>query len=172
MFVCVCVQKQSIQVKSSAKDSRWYDVGIVKVTNMVVTHYYVPYDDNVIDVRQFYFSIQQGSNRAQTRFSQEERHLCSLILKAQELWDIQHDRDTTGRAGSEPHHLRVLTEWNMLIWFSVTSPYWGNHCFWYSSRINRSCRTSVRIFMFLSFLLYHSETVKLSEPPQINSSAV
>uniref|UniRef100_A0A673A6S6 Fibronectin type-III domain-containing protein n=1 Tax=Sphaeramia orbicularis TaxID=375764 RepID=A0A673A6S6_9TELE len=24
----------------------WYDVGIVKVTNMVVTHYYVPYDDN------------------------------------------------------------------------------------------------------------------------------
>lgn len=36
---------------SSAKESRWYDVGIVKVTNMVVTHYYVPYDDNMADVR-------------------------------------------------------------------------------------------------------------------------
>lgn len=33
------------------KDSQWYDVGIVKVTNMVVTHYYVPYDGNVVDVR-------------------------------------------------------------------------------------------------------------------------
>lgn len=51
--LCVCVQKPSIQVKSSMKDSRWYDVGIVKVTNMVVTHYYVPYDNNVIDVRVF-----------------------------------------------------------------------------------------------------------------------
>lgn len=49
--MCVCVQKQSVQVKPSAKDNQWYDVGIVKVTNMVVTHYYVPYDGNVIDVR-------------------------------------------------------------------------------------------------------------------------
>lgn len=49
--VCVCVQKPSVQVKPSAKDSQWYDVGIVKVTNMVVTHYYVPYDGNVVDVR-------------------------------------------------------------------------------------------------------------------------
>ncbi|XP_033485276.2 host cell factor 1b [Epinephelus lanceolatus] len=37
------------KVTSSAKESRWYDVGIVKVTNMVVTHYYVPYDDNMAD---------------------------------------------------------------------------------------------------------------------------
>lgn len=36
-------------VKPVPKDSQWYDVGIVKVTNMVVSHYYVPYDDNVID---------------------------------------------------------------------------------------------------------------------------
>lgn len=50
----------------SAKENLWYDVGIVKVTNMVVTHYYVPYDDNVIDVRQFYFYIQQGLNKNQT----------------------------------------------------------------------------------------------------------
>lgn len=35
--------------RSSAKDSQWYDVGIVKVTNMVVSHYYVPYDDITID---------------------------------------------------------------------------------------------------------------------------
>ncbi|XP_029993907.1 host cell factor 1-like isoform X3 [Sphaeramia orbicularis] len=34
---------------AAAKESQWYDVGIVKVTNMVVTHYYVPYDDNVVD---------------------------------------------------------------------------------------------------------------------------
>ncbi|XP_026187799.1 host cell factor 1b isoform X2 [Mastacembelus armatus] len=39
--------KQGVEVKS--EESQWYDVGIVKVTNMVVTHYYVPYDDNVID---------------------------------------------------------------------------------------------------------------------------
>ncbi|XP_074537433.1 host cell factor 1b isoform X2 [Halichoeres trimaculatus] len=36
-------------VRSSAKDSQWYDVGIVKVTNTVVSHYYIPYGDNVAD---------------------------------------------------------------------------------------------------------------------------
>lgn len=40
-----------LQVKTSAKEDRWFDVGIVKVTNMVVSHYYVPYDDNTPDVR-------------------------------------------------------------------------------------------------------------------------
>lgn len=49
--VFVCFQKQSVQVKPSAKENQWFDVGIVKVTNMVVTHYYVPFDGNVIDVR-------------------------------------------------------------------------------------------------------------------------
>uniref|UniRef100_A0A8C9X5X1 Host cell factor 1 n=1 Tax=Sander lucioperca TaxID=283035 RepID=A0A8C9X5X1_SANLU len=39
----------NFQVTSSVKDSQWYDVGIVKVTNMVVTHYYVPYDDHMAD---------------------------------------------------------------------------------------------------------------------------
>ncbi|AWP09909.1 putative host cell factor 1-like [Scophthalmus maximus] len=34
-------------VKSSVTDSQWYDVGIVKVTNMVVSHFYVPYNDNM-----------------------------------------------------------------------------------------------------------------------------
>uniref|UniRef100_A0A8C1VZI4 Host cell factor 1 n=1 Tax=Cyprinus carpio TaxID=7962 RepID=A0A8C1VZI4_CYPCA len=29
------------------KENQWFDVGIVKVTNMVVTHYYVPADDSV-----------------------------------------------------------------------------------------------------------------------------
>lgn len=38
-------------MKPSTKENQWYDVGIVKVTNMVVSHYYVPYDGNVIDVR-------------------------------------------------------------------------------------------------------------------------
>ncbi|XP_068199305.1 host cell factor 1b [Antennarius striatus] len=37
------------QAKSSMKDGQWYDVGIVKVTNMVVTHYYIPYDDSSVD---------------------------------------------------------------------------------------------------------------------------
>uniref|UniRef100_H3CHQ6 Host cell factor 1 n=1 Tax=Tetraodon nigroviridis TaxID=99883 RepID=H3CHQ6_TETNG len=40
---------QGVQVKSAVKDSQWYDVGIVKVTNMVVSHYYVPYDGSVMD---------------------------------------------------------------------------------------------------------------------------
>uniref|UniRef100_A0A671XFT9 Fibronectin type-III domain-containing protein n=1 Tax=Sparus aurata TaxID=8175 RepID=A0A671XFT9_SPAAU len=40
-----------VQVKPAVRDSQWYDVGIVKVTNMVVSHYYVPYEDNVADVR-------------------------------------------------------------------------------------------------------------------------
>uniref|UniRef100_A0A673JJJ6 Host cell factor 1 n=1 Tax=Sinocyclocheilus rhinocerous TaxID=307959 RepID=A0A673JJJ6_9TELE len=31
------------------KENQWFDVGIVKVTNMVVTHYYVPADDSVDD---------------------------------------------------------------------------------------------------------------------------
>uniref|UniRef100_A0AAY4CUU5 Host cell factor 1 n=1 Tax=Denticeps clupeoides TaxID=299321 RepID=A0AAY4CUU5_9TELE len=29
------------------KENQWYDVGIVKVTNMVVTHYYVPTDESL-----------------------------------------------------------------------------------------------------------------------------
>lgn len=40
-----------MQPKTSAKEDQWFDVGIVKVTNMVVTHYYVPYDDSTPDVR-------------------------------------------------------------------------------------------------------------------------
>ena len=38
-------------MKPAVRDSQWYDVGIVKVTNMVVSHYYVPYEDNMADVR-------------------------------------------------------------------------------------------------------------------------
>lgn len=49
-MLAVCAQKQGVQVKSVVKDSHWYDVGIVKVTNMVVSHYYVPYDAGMIDV--------------------------------------------------------------------------------------------------------------------------
>ncbi|XP_051949874.1 host cell factor 1-like isoform X2 [Xyrauchen texanus] len=30
------------------KENQWFDVGIVKVTNMVVTHYYVPADDSPV----------------------------------------------------------------------------------------------------------------------------
>lgn len=37
-------------MKPSVKENGWFDVGVVKVTNMVVTHYYVPYDDNMADV--------------------------------------------------------------------------------------------------------------------------
>uniref|UniRef100_A0AAQ5ZY95 Host cell factor 1 n=1 Tax=Amphiprion ocellaris TaxID=80972 RepID=A0AAQ5ZY95_AMPOC len=33
------------QVKPAVKDSQWFDVGVVKVTNMVVTHYYAPDND-------------------------------------------------------------------------------------------------------------------------------
>ncbi|KAM6982184.1 LOW QUALITY PROTEIN: host cell factor 1b [Tautogolabrus adspersus] len=41
--------KPNVVMRSSVKDSQWYDVGIVKVTNMVVTHYYVPYGENMAD---------------------------------------------------------------------------------------------------------------------------
>jgi len=30
------------------KENQWFDVGFVKVTNMVVTHYYVPADDSAV----------------------------------------------------------------------------------------------------------------------------
>lgn len=30
------------------KENQWFDVGIVKVTNMVVTHYYMPADDSEV----------------------------------------------------------------------------------------------------------------------------
>lgn len=35
------------------KENQWFDVGIVKVTNMVVTHFYVPTDDSQGDVSVF-----------------------------------------------------------------------------------------------------------------------
>lgn len=34
------------------KENQWYDVGVVKVTNMVVTHFYMPSDDSAyVEVR-------------------------------------------------------------------------------------------------------------------------
>eukprot|EP00066_Takifugu_rubripes_P029964 XP_011619230.1 PREDICTED: host cell factor 1 isoform X3 [Takifugu rubripes] len=47
--VAATTAKQGVQLKSGLKDSQWFDVGIVKVTNMVVTHYYVPYDGGAVD---------------------------------------------------------------------------------------------------------------------------
>ncbi|XP_008293463.1 host cell factor 1b [Stegastes partitus] len=37
------------QLTPAVKDSLWFDIGIVKVTNMVVTHYYVPHDGSVAE---------------------------------------------------------------------------------------------------------------------------
>lgn len=45
------------------KENQWFDVGIVKVTNMVVTHFYVPADDSQGDVSVsggFFFSTIGG----------------------------------------------------------------------------------------------------------------
>ncbi|XP_056129897.1 host cell factor 1b [Lampris incognitus] len=39
----------SVPKPTVKKENQWFDVGIVKVTNMVVTHYYIPYDDNLLD---------------------------------------------------------------------------------------------------------------------------
>ncbi|XP_069572656.1 host cell factor 1-like isoform X2 [Brachyistius frenatus] len=47
--VAATAAKQNFAVKSAVKESRWFDVGIVKVTNMVVTHFYIPDDDNMAD---------------------------------------------------------------------------------------------------------------------------
>ncbi|XP_014881354.1 host cell factor 1-like isoform X3 [Poecilia latipinna] len=39
----------TIRVKSAPKENPWFDVSIMKVTNAVVTHYYVPYDDDALE---------------------------------------------------------------------------------------------------------------------------
>lgn len=39
------------------KENQWFDVGIVKVTNMVVTHFYVPSDDSLGDVCFFHTCV-------------------------------------------------------------------------------------------------------------------
>ena len=69
--VCVCVWEQGVQVKPAVRDSQWYDVGIVKVTNMVVSHYYVPYEDNMADVsaeNQFTDGQNRNQNQNQNSF--------------------------------------------------------------------------------------------------------
>lgn len=54
VFYVSVLQKQDPQptpVKPIVKkENQWFDVGIVKVTNMVVTHFYVPADDSQGDV--------------------------------------------------------------------------------------------------------------------------
>ncbi|XP_062248187.1 host cell factor 1b isoform X2 [Platichthys flesus] len=42
-------EQPGAEVKTSVRSSRWYDVGVVKVTNMVVSHFYIPYDDNTAE---------------------------------------------------------------------------------------------------------------------------
>lgn len=42
---------QEQRVRTAPKENPWFDVGIMKVTNAVVTHYYVPYDDGAVEVR-------------------------------------------------------------------------------------------------------------------------
>ncbi|CAB1440929.1 unnamed protein product [Pleuronectes platessa] len=42
-------EQPSVEVKTSVRSSRWYDVGVVKVTNMVVSHFYIPHDDNMAE---------------------------------------------------------------------------------------------------------------------------
>ncbi|XP_038154355.1 host cell factor 1b [Cyprinodon tularosa] len=37
------------RVRTAPKENPWFDVGIMKVTNAVVTHYYVPYDDGAVE---------------------------------------------------------------------------------------------------------------------------
>uniref|UniRef100_A0A672Z1U9 Host cell factor 1 n=1 Tax=Sphaeramia orbicularis TaxID=375764 RepID=A0A672Z1U9_9TELE len=54
LVIFLSIQKQAPQptpVKPVVKkENQWFDVGIVKVTNMVVTHFYVPADDSHGDV--------------------------------------------------------------------------------------------------------------------------
>lgn len=42
------------------KENQWYDVGIVKVTNMVVTSYYVPSDDSAYTEVRLRSQLQPG----------------------------------------------------------------------------------------------------------------
>lgn len=51
VFVFQKQEPQPTPVKPVVKkENQWFDVGIVKVTNMVVTHFYVPTDDSQGDV--------------------------------------------------------------------------------------------------------------------------
>jgi len=54
MLSCL-LQKHGVKVKP--KENQWFDVGIVKVTNMVVTHYYVPHDLNMAVVRFCFYYV-------------------------------------------------------------------------------------------------------------------
>lgn len=73
MLVCMfALQKQEpppAPVKPVVKkENQWFDVGIVKVTNMVVTHFYVPTDDSHGDVSvsmaSFFFFLTVALERA------------------------------------------------------------------------------------------------------------
>lgn len=58
------------------KENQWFDVGIVKVTNMVVTHFYVPTDDSHGDVSvsmASFFFLSHGCTGASAA------QLCALI---------------------------------------------------------------------------------------------
>lgn len=54
VYLIESIQKQAPQPTPAKpvvkKENQWFDVGIVKVTNMVVTHFYVPADDSQGDV--------------------------------------------------------------------------------------------------------------------------
>lgn len=46
--VCLlfCQTEEDKKETVSPQANQWYDVGVVKATNMLVTHYYVPLDKN------------------------------------------------------------------------------------------------------------------------------
>lgn len=48
--IAAAAGRPGFQAKRAEKDGQWFDVGVVKVTNMVVTHYYAPpHQDNMAD---------------------------------------------------------------------------------------------------------------------------
>ncbi|MED6233926.1 hypothetical protein ATANTOWER_019175, partial [Ataeniobius toweri] len=41
--------EHTIQLKPVPQENPWFDVGVMKVTNAVVTHYHIPHDDNMTE---------------------------------------------------------------------------------------------------------------------------
>lgn len=45
-LLCLQTEDSANKKDSSVQSNQWFDVAVVKATNMLVTHYYVPLDNN------------------------------------------------------------------------------------------------------------------------------
>lgn len=96
------------------KENQWFDVGIVKVTNMVVTHFYVPADDSQGDVRVLMCGVVHCSCLWGVAFLSPLTLF--VFLWAGRLWRrtrLQSDEENGAAAG---HGLQVPCRRNQRLW--------------------------------------------------------